>query len=210
MRIDYVYIQNFRKLKGCRVDFSRKETIFVGANNSGKTSAMDSLMLFLKKSKRTDLCTTDFTLSNWEAINKIGSDWVKNTGDATNDLAVATWEPYMPSLDVWLKVEDKEIHYVSHIIPTLDWSGGLLGVRLILEPSKIEELYKEYTSAYKSAKSTSNPRSTHSEQGANGNGKPTLNLWPKSMRDFMDKELHKHFKIHAYVLDPSKHNDEVP
>lgn len=49
MKIDFIHIQNFRKLKDCRIDFSEKETIFVGANNSGKTTAMDAMIKFLKK-----------------------------------------------------------------------------------------------------------------------------------------------------------------
>jgi len=48
MRIKSIQIQNFRKLHSCQIDFSEKETIFVGANNSGKTTAMDALMIFLK------------------------------------------------------------------------------------------------------------------------------------------------------------------
>jgi predicted ATP-dependent endonuclease of OLD family len=51
MNIDCVDIQNFRKLKKCRIDFSKEETVLVGANNSGKTTAMDALILFLKKVK---------------------------------------------------------------------------------------------------------------------------------------------------------------
>lgn len=43
MKILTINIQNFRKLLQCRIDFSEKTTIFVGANNSGKTSAMDAL-----------------------------------------------------------------------------------------------------------------------------------------------------------------------
>lgn len=49
MKIDFVRIKNFRKLLNCKIDFSDKETIFVGANNSGKTTAMDALITFLEK-----------------------------------------------------------------------------------------------------------------------------------------------------------------
>ena len=48
MKIDFIEIRNFRKLQSCKIDFSEKETIFVGANNSGKTTAMDALIIFLK------------------------------------------------------------------------------------------------------------------------------------------------------------------
>jgi predicted ATP-dependent endonuclease of OLD family len=47
MRISFIEIQNFRKLKSVRVDFHEKKTVFVGPNNSGKTSAMLSLGHFL-------------------------------------------------------------------------------------------------------------------------------------------------------------------
>ena len=47
MKIRKVYIQNFRKLKSCVIDFDETQTICVGANNSGKTSFMDAIMEFL-------------------------------------------------------------------------------------------------------------------------------------------------------------------
>lgn len=200
MRIEFVDIQNFRKLKSCRVGFSEKETVFVGANNSGKTSAMSSLMIFLKKSRHKDLSTTDFTLSNWKKINQIAIDWVENQNPDDLDLSVEIWHELVPSFDVWLYVEDTEIHYVSHIIPTLRWTGGRLGVRLIFEPKNVEELYKAYKLAFEAAKETSGLKE-------NGN---LLRLWPQSMHDFLDKELHKHLTIKAYILDPSKDIEEKP
>ena len=47
MRIIQITIQNFRKLLECHIDISEQTTLFVGANNSGKTSAMDALAKFL-------------------------------------------------------------------------------------------------------------------------------------------------------------------
>ena len=47
MNISSIYIQNFRKLWRCEIGFSNQTTVFVGANNSGKTSAMDALGKFL-------------------------------------------------------------------------------------------------------------------------------------------------------------------
>lgn len=152
MRIEFVDIQNFRKLKTCRVGFSEKKTIFVGANNSGKTSAMNALMAFLKKNRHKDLSTTDFTLSNWKEINQIATDWIENQKPDDLNLSVESWHKQVPSIDVWLQVEDTEIHYVSHIIPTLNWTGGRLGIRLIFEPKNVEELYKAYKLAFEQLK----------------------------------------------------------
>lgn len=196
MKIAFVEIQNFRKLKSCRVDFSEKETIFVGANNSGKTSAMDALIVFLKEKGK--IITTDITLSNWFAINDIGVAWIKSYMENTvPDITLDQWEPFLPSLDIWLKAEESEIHYVSHLIPTLDWQGGLLGVRLRYEPKtkdlKTEDLHKDFIASHSSAETTKKAK-----EGS------TLNLWPCSMRDFLDKRLKTHFTFHAYILDPTK------
>lgn len=197
MKIGFVDIRNFRKLKNCRVVFSGQKTVFVGANNSGKTSAMDALMTFMNRDKRKGFSTKDFTLSNWKEINQVASSWMEAGPDDELNLSVENWRPHVPMLDVWLEVEDSEVHYVSHIIPTLDWEGGRLGVRLILEPKDVEEFYKAYKVAHDSAKATC---------AAHGKG---LQLWPKTMRDFLDKELHKHFAVKAYILDPSKSGEEV-
>ncbi|MCO7229393.1 AAA family ATPase [Halomonas sp. CnH100-B] len=216
MKISHIDIQNFRKLKTCRVEIEDKSTIFVGANNSGKTSAMDALIMFLKKSKRREISTTDITLSNWEAINKIARDWVANASaepPKPSDLSLNIWRPFLPAIDVWLEVDELQIHYVSHILPTLDWDGGLLGVRLILEPKEQETpeaIYNSYMEAYSAAQGTLAARkSTKENKGAN-ESLSTLALWPTSMRDFLDRKLQDFFSINAYVLDPAHAQSDLP
>lgn len=201
MRIEFVEIQNFRKLRSCRVEFAKETTVFVGANNSGKTSAMDALILFLLE--KSQFTTRDFTLSNWTEINKIGDTWVKNA--TIPDFSIGLWEKYLPSLDVWLEVEPSEIHHVCHMIPTLDWTGGLLGIRLRLEPKNIEELYKDYHSAFISAKEVTEEAKKQKEE-VTENAKVTLELWPRTMHEFLEKEkrLGTHFTIQAYILDSLK------
>ncbi len=198
MEICYVDIQNFRKLKCCRIELGKRETVFVGANNSGKTSAMDALILFLKKNRQKDISVTDFTLSNWKHINDIGANWVKSSEDDNEkiDINLSVFRPYMPSVDIWLDVVEGEIHYVSHLIPTLSWEGGLLGVRLCLEPKNGEELYADFVKAYRAAQMASAK-------------KTNLSLWPKDLKDFLERRLTKYFSINAYILDPSKANKQV-
>ena len=69
MNISFVEIRNFRRLKSCRIDIGPKSTVLVGANNSGKTSAMFAFLKFLK---RRQLTLDDFTISNQSAIIRIG------------------------------------------------------------------------------------------------------------------------------------------
>ena len=137
MNISSVCIQNFRKLYQCHIDFSNDTTLFVGANNSGKTSAMDALGKFLAG---RPFAFNDITISNRELINKIGKQW--ETVDCEKPNSLSEWGKLLPSLDVWLNVNPQDIHYVVGIIPTLKWRGGRLGVRLIYQPRKIEELFR--------------------------------------------------------------------
>ena len=55
MRIQSVHIRNFRKLKNCHIDIGERETVFVGANNSGKTSAISAIVWFLKNTEKFTL-----------------------------------------------------------------------------------------------------------------------------------------------------------
>jgi len=194
MYIKFVEVANFRKLKSCRIDFSLKETVFVGANNSGKTSAMDALILLLKRPNK--IVTQDITLSNWHAINKIGDAWLAMTEKAEPDVSIALWQEHLPQLDLWLQAETSEIHYVADIIPNLDWNGGELGIRLRFEPKDISKLFQDFTTAYKAAKAIT-------AAGEKEEMKMILTLWPKTLWDFLERELSTHFTVRAYALDPA-------
>jgi predicted ATP-dependent endonuclease of OLD family len=52
VRLKSFHVENFRRLKSVRVELEEKTTIFVGANNSGKTSATHVFHRFLSKSSR--------------------------------------------------------------------------------------------------------------------------------------------------------------
>ncbi len=189
MKINTVEIRNFRKLKSCKIDFSEKETIFVGANNSGKTTAMDALMAFLKTK---NFKTQDFTLTNWKKLNEISEKWIsEEVKEEYKSLKLI--EELLPTLDIWLHVENSELHYVSHIIPSLDWKGGILGLRLRYEPRDIDELIKEYSSTYKKSNQLLKDKSKE------------FKLWPKHFWDFCERRINVHFSLNTYLLDPDKY-----
>ncbi len=201
MHIAFVEIQNFRKLKSCRVEIAQQETIFVGANNSGKTSAMDALILFLKQSRRKNFATTDFTLSNWLSLDQLGEQWVTAADNEEPELAVDSLLPLLPSIDVWLDANEKDLHRVAHLLPTLDWTPEeLLGVRLVFGPKKMERFYKDFRSAYMSARDA---------ESASTKTESQLSLWPNSMRDFLDRQLHSQFEVQSYILDPTQCQEYV-
>ncbi|MGI3016734.1 AAA family ATPase [Shewanella algae] len=204
MKIEFIDIQNYRKLKSTRIYLSDNETLFVGANNSGKTSAIDALIIFLDQrvkgvesddvSGKRRIYTTDFTLSNWTPLNHFAETWLTTENIQGNTLS--EWQPHCPSLDIWLKVDISEIHRVSHLVPTLKWRGGLLGVRLIYQPKSVENLMQDFLQEYNAAKLAT------AELPEKENAKK-LELWPRDLREFLDKKLVSYFEVKAYLLDPT-------
>lgn len=212
MRIAYVEIQNYRKLKSVHVDLTKTTTVFVGANNSGKTSAMLALKHFLSKTNKFSL--NDFTLSSWMKIEQLGVSWLAavESGD-TIETVTEDWQDFLPRLDVWLEVAGTEVHLVKDLIPTLDWTGGLLGVRLQFEPKDCKMLCEEYLKAAKEAAAIlkgaydAEPVAVDSSELATAEppkAKTAVALWPRSFCDFLEKRLPNHFVIKAYCLDPLK------
>lgn len=195
MHIEFVEIQNFRKLKAIRIDFSPETSVFVGSNNSGKTSAMNALGHFLIDSNRFH--TNDLTLSNWKGINKIGREWEKLP--QTEQPAIDEWIPFLPTMDIWLNVDVSEIHHVRNIIPSLDWDGGKLGVRLRFEPKKVDEFFREYIQARKSSNET-----VAAAKSKKAETNYTLSLWPGHMGEFLSRRFKSLFTIRTYLLDPDK------
>lgn len=216
MRIKFVEVGNFRRLKATRVDLSSQKTIFVGANNSGKTSAMEALRYFLLQK---EFSMTDFTLTGWQAIDELGHKWEETAEEEETPIK---WDAPSPFLDVWLEVGNDEVHYVQKLLPTLDWQGGDLGTRLKLEPNSPSDLRRRYLDARNAAKKMLKfpvPQVVLPEQveqaaltvGAEGLVEDTsklpeplnITLWPETLTDFLQRRL-REFVIRAYILDPDK------
>ncbi|WP_417792993.1 AAA family ATPase [Terasakiella pusilla] len=198
MHIKFVEIGNFRKLKAVRVEFSEQKTIFVGANNSGKTSAMTALRSFLLGKGQIQLI--DFTLSNWQEIDAIGECW-----DTSKDfdIQLPKWNHCLPFLDVWIEAKKEESHRLKPLIPTLNWDGGLLGVRLCYEPKDWEKFHGEYLQA---KKAVDDLKTNAQAQGENVD-LSKLKLWPEGLRDFLERKITSLFQIKAYLLDETALND---
>ncbi|HZW25233.1 MAG TPA: AAA family ATPase [Gallionella sp.] len=193
MRIQCIEVLNFRRLKSTHIDFDKETTIFVGANNSGKTSAMTALHYFLVKPK--SLALRDITIANWAQIDGIGQAW------EVNQIPTQSLDALLPSLDMWLDVPVTEIRHVLHILPTLDWRGGNLGVRLHYRVTDIEWLKADYLLQRKAS-------NTASEQAPRSDGHQ-LKMWPLSLTDYLARELPRHIELQAFRLNPaSKQNPE--
>jgi predicted ATP-dependent endonuclease of OLD family len=206
VRIEFVEIANFRKLLSTRVDLSSTTTLFVGANNSGKTSALLAMRRFLSP-RRCNFELHDFTLCHWPGVIAIGDSWIAaRNAEEVITLDLEPWVSVLPTLDLWLHVESGEMHHVRDLIPTLDWEGGRLGVRLRYEPKDPSLLYKDFMSAVRDAEAIREVavEAAALEQQDEDRPSPKLTIWPDSLIDFLGKKLATHFTIRAYNLDPAK------
>ena len=148
---------------------------------------MVALRYFLLSPAR--LAFRDITIANWTKIDLLGDAW---EGGGDGDVQLNT---LLPALDVWLDVPVSEIQHVVHILPTLDWSGGLLGVRLQYRVSNLEKLKAEYLLQ----------RGTARDAVAKGPKGETVKIqvWPRCLTDFLERRLRAHVDIQAFVLDPA-------
>lgn len=194
MLISSILIQNFRKLRRCHIDISNQTTLFVGANNSGKTSAMDAFNKFLAS---RSFVFNDITVSNRKTINEIGDNWIVPNCQQPSDLT--EWDSIVPKMDIWLDVSDNEIHYVSDLIPTLKWKGGRLGVRLAFFPKNIAKFFDDYRREYQAARNT---------ESADPDKKLASTLFPKDLCDFISERIASYFSLRAFILDPTKEKSD--
>ena len=198
MHIDFIEVANFRKLLAVRVDIAKESTVFVGSNNSGKTSAMVALRRFLVD--HGNFSINDFTLCHWATIDAVGKAWEEEVAGA--EAPEFDWGSVVPFLDVWLQVPENQLHFAQKILPTLDWDGSAIGVRLRYEPKKLEDFKREYLASRSAAKAVMAAAAV-----VPGGGADPFSLWPKSMIEFLSRRLRAMFEVKAYLLDPAKLED---
>lgn len=133
MYLKKISIRNFRRLKDVAIDFEEKETVFVGPNNSGKTSATAAIRSFLSS---RDFKIHDFSLCSLTAIN-------------TYDPAAPTPHPSI-QLDLWFHIDPDSIEFGTVFALATDLSGDFteIGIRCSLEVEDAAELWTKYDQAF--------------------------------------------------------------
>ena len=99
-------------------------SIFVGSNNSGKTSVAQAMHLFLGGS-RERVSIHDISASKWHDIDAFQRG---DEGAALPEIG----------LDLWFEVSEDDLHRVIDLLPSLDWEGTHVGVRITCGPRNPE------------------------------------------------------------------------
>ncbi|AZC76006.1 pathogenesis related protein [Pseudomonas chlororaphis subsp. piscium] len=199
MQIQRLEIANFRKLLSVRIDLASTTTLLVGANNSGKSSAMLALRKFLL-SKATAFRLQDLTLSHLRTIDAIGVDW-EAADESLEAPAANEWAHWLPTLDLWVEASQGELHHIRDLIPNFAWKGGHVGMRFRLEPKDMAKLFSDYRKERKRVKLL---QAEIEKQAEVGKTPLTLPLWPQSLHDYLNRRLGTMFAIRWYRLDPAQ------
>lgn len=117
MKLSHVHLRNFRRLEDVDIGFEDNETVLVGPNNSGKTSATAAFRLFLV---RPEFKIHDFSVSKISQLDAFGF----SDGEDT---------PVLPSMqmDIWFSLDpDVEFGRVFSLLPNVTTNITEVGVRL--------------------------------------------------------------------------------
>jgi len=180
MHIKAFRVRNFRRLRDVRIDLDLETSVFVGANNSGKTSATHVFQMFLGKT-RGEFQMYDFSAGSWSVFDAIGLD--------ESDL-----DAKLPGigLDIWLDVDAPNAHRVIDLLPDLDWNGEPVGVRLDYVARDGRELFERYAEARAEIPKKS------------GAGSDNWKPWPQSLTDYLTRRLRTEYEIRYSVLDAKR------
>ncbi len=200
MKLHAYRLRNYRRLRDVAIELDDKISIFVGANNSGKTSAAQGLYSMLR-GDTSSFELFDFSAILWTEIDNIGNA-------APDDVDAAEQLPAI-TLDLWFLVGDDDLGVAMPLLPSTDWEGKYVGIRVSFEPKSNYDLVRTYrelrekataAAAKLAAKATTDIAASAAaapEDGAAGGYKP----WPESLTKFLTKELTKHYGFRYYVLD---------
>lgn len=188
MHLNCVRIRNFRRLRDVLIDFDPEISIFVGANNSGKTSATHALEMFLAGTK-SKIAFHDFSVDSWSRFDQFG--------DFNSAVQQENRPPVCPtmSMDIWFSVEAPDLYKVLNLLPSIEWQGTFVGVRVEFAPVDQEKMLERYREAKLKVQPHIQPATTE---------RAAYHPWPKSLSDYLGRTLSQEFEFRYFVLDQVK------
>ena len=172
MKLKKIQIRNFRRLENLRIDLEDGETVYVGPNNSGKTSATLIFRYFLKG---TEFRIHDFSVSKIREIDQFGREEEKE------GLSLPSID-----LDLWFKIDpDIEFGRVFSLLPDTLSELEEVGIRISFAVKQDD--IGSLISNYEESRSIKKDRATHDAF--------TLSLFLG-----LGGNLKKYFRLHYLVL----------
>lgn len=179
MHLKKLAVRNFRRLQDVVIDLASDISIFVGANNSGKTSVGHALQLFTGHGR---FSIHDFSAELWPGIIAFGA------GEEAGVLPAA-------EVDIWLEIGAEDVHRAIDLLPSLAWDSTLVGMRVAYAPIDPEATRARYTEARDRALAAVDK---------DENGVPVFDPAPRHLRDYLRDRLNDEYELRYFVLDPAK------
>jgi predicted ATP-dependent endonuclease of OLD family len=202
MKLQAYRLRNYRRLRDVVIELDEKISIFVGANNSGKTSAVQGLYSLVRgDAKRFELF--DFSAALWSGIDAVG-EVPADDEDAPKTLPSI-------SLDMWFRVGEEDLGVAMPLLPSTDWDGKCVGIRVAFEPKDPYALVQRFKELR--AQGNAAAAALAAKVAAAKAAGPTIagtatppdvsdyKPWPESLTKYLAKELSTEYTIRYYVLD---------
>lgn len=189
MHLHSYRIKNYRRLRNVHIELASDISIFVGSNNSGKTSATQALYAFASSSK-DKFSLYDFSSACWKDFDTLG-----NLPEGGAD------QPVLPSisLDLWFEVTATDLYLVMPLLPSITWQGTQVGIRIEFAPRNSVELLKKFQTARTEAQMKA------AALGKRDNEKYVP--WPRSLTDYLKNEILNEFEFKYSVLDRAQFDE---
>lgn len=179
MILSKIAVRNFRRLRDVDINLASDISIFVGANNSGKTSVGHALQLFTGRG-RFDI--HDFSADLWSDIISFG--------ETVEGAALPNME-----VDLWFDISAEDVHRAIDLLPSLAWEGSLVGMRVVYAPIDPNATRDRYKGARQRALEA---------VPVNEAGGRDYDPSPRNLQDFLRDRLKDEYALRHYVLDPAQ------
>ncbi|NVK45234.1 MAG: AAA family ATPase [Rhodobacteraceae bacterium] len=188
MHLSKIRIRNYRRLADVKIDLDRDISIFVGANNSGKTSVAHAMHFFIGGA-RDRVNFHDISACRWSNIGAF------EAGQADAALPVL-------SLDLWFGVDQADLHRVIDLLPNLEWQGAMVGVRIAFAPRNEDETLTRFQERHAQAQEA--VANLETPEGEEPYVAP-----PRTLREYLEDELQREYEFKYFVLDEAQFNEEL-
>ena len=190
MKLAKAFIRNFRRLEEVEVDFEDSETVFVGPNNSGKTSATSIFRCFLSS---RDFKIHDFSI---ERISEIDHYWPEG------DIVFPTIE-----LDLWFDFDPENISFgrAFALLSSVSIETYKVGIRCKYAVDDITKLWAEYNTIFPSDDDGNRKRSLSHFLGLDGNFKNHFSVQYSSLSRLDNDEIEETIPVsYTHLTLPTK------